>query len=70
MQSQTVCSDRGHSIENEICNYRGATRFYRWRLSFNIFMNDIVMANHKFNFILYADDTTLNPTLDCFGEKA
>ena len=24
------------------------------------------MASHKFNFILYADDTTLNSTLDCF----
>ena len=36
-------------------------------LLFNILINDIVMANHKFNYILYADDTTLNSTLDCFG---
>ena len=36
-------------------------------LLFNIFINDIVMANQKFNFILYADDTTLNAILDCFG---
>ena len=36
-------------------------------LLFNIFINDIVMASQKFNFIIYADDTTLNSTLDCFG---
>ena len=36
-------------------------------LLFNILINDIVMASQKFNFILYADDTTLNSTLDCFG---
>ena len=36
-------------------------------LLFNILINDIVMASQKFNFILYADDTTLNCTLDCFG---
>ena len=36
-------------------------------LLFNILINDMVMASHKFNFILYADDTTLNSTLDCFG---
>ena len=34
---------------------------------FNILINDIVMASQKFNFILYADDTTFNSTLDCFG---
>ena len=33
---------------------------------FNILINDIVMASQKLNFILYADDTTLNSTLDCF----
>ena len=38
-------------------------------LLFNIFINDIVMASHIFNFTLYADDTTLNPTLDCFGKR-
>ena len=32
-------------------------------LLFNICINDIV----KFAFILYADDTTLNSTLDLFG---
>ena len=35
-------------------------------LLFNSLINDIVIASHKFNFILYADDTTLNSTLDCF----
>ena len=38
-------------------------------LLFNIFINDIVMASQKFNFILYADDTSLNSTLDCFGNR-
>ena len=33
---------------------------------FNSLINDIVIASHTFNFILYADDTTLNSTLDCF----
>ena len=36
-------------------------------LLFNILINDIVMASQKFNFILYADDSTLNYTLDWFG---
>ena len=36
-------------------------------LLFNIFINDIVKASQKFAFILYADDTTLNSTLDAFG---
>ena len=40
-------------------------------LLFNIFINDIVKACNKFTFILhvYADDTTLNSTLDCFGKN-
>ena len=33
-------------------------------LLFNIFINDIITASHKFPFILYADDTTLNSTHD------
>ena len=39
-------------------------------LLFNIFINDIVKSNTKFNFILYADDTTLNSTLESFGQDA
>ena len=35
-------------------------------LLFNIFINDIVMASQKLNFILYADDTTLKSIIDCF----
>ena len=38
-------------------------------LLFNIFINNIVKACDKFAFILYADDTTLNSTLDCFGRN-
>ena len=38
-------------------------------LLFNIFINDIVKACDKFAFVLYADDTTLNSTLDCFGKN-
>ena len=40
---------------------------------FNIFINDIIMSGYKFNFILYADDTshtTLNATVESFGETA
>ena len=37
---------------------------------FNIFINDIVKSSTKFNFILYADDTTLNSTLDSFRQDA
>ena len=36
-------------------------------LLFNIFINDIIYASHLFNFILYADDTTLTSTPDCHG---
>ena len=36
-------------------------------LPFKIFMNDIIKASSKFAFILYADDTILNSTLDSFG---
>ena len=34
---------------------------------FNIFINDICKASSKFDFILYADDTTLVSTLENFG---
>ena len=36
-------------------------------LLFNIVNNDIIKSSYKFSFILYADDTTLNSTLDNFG---
>ena len=36
-------------------------------LLFNLCINDIIHASELFNFILYADDTTLNSTLDCHG---
>ena len=39
-------------------------------LLFNILINDIIMSRDKFNFILYADDTTLNATVESFGETA
>ena len=35
---------------------------------FNVLINDIIKSSDKFNFILYADDTTLNSTLDVFGD--
>ena len=37
-------------------------------LLFNIFINDIVKSSTKFNFVLYADDTTLHSTLASFGQ--
>ena len=36
-------------------------------LLFNIFIKDTIYASELFNFILYADDTTLNSTPDCHG---
>ena len=39
-------------------------------LLFNIFINDLVKSSTKFNFILYADDTTLNSTIDSFEQDA
>ena len=39
-------------------------------LLFNILINDIIMSSDKFNFILYADDTTLNATVESVGETA
>ena len=39
-------------------------------LLFNIFINDIIMSSDKLNFILYADDTTLNATVESFGETS
>ena len=39
-------------------------------LLFNILINDIIMSSDKFNFILYADDTTLNATVVWFRETA
>ena len=36
-------------------------------LLFNILINDIIKSSGKFKFILYADDTTLNSTLESFG---
>ena len=37
-------------------------------LLFNIFTYAIIESSTKFNFIMYADDTTLNSTLKSFGD--
>ena len=37
-------------------------------LLFNIYINDITEASTKFDFIMYADDTTLTSTLKNFGK--
>ena len=37
-------------------------------LLFSIFISDFIMSSDKFNFILYADDATLNVTVESFGE--
>ena len=39
-------------------------------LVFNILINDIIMSSDIFNFILYANDTTLNVTVESFDETA
>ena len=38
-------------------------------LFFSIYINDIVKCTNKFNCILYADDTTINSTIDSFGQE-
>ena len=38
-------------------------------LLFSIYIYDIVKCTEKFNCILYADDTTFNSTIDCFGKE-
>ena len=39
-------------------------------LLFIIYINDFSQASKLFNFIAYADDTTLTSTLSCFGHNA
>ena len=36
---------------------------------FSIYINDIVKCTNKFNCMLYADDTTLNSTVDSFDKE-
>ena len=36
---------------------------------FNIFINDITEVNSRFDFIMYADDTTLISSLETFGDR-
>ena len=69
-QSKTVRSDWQYKIHNEASYHWSSTRFDCWSSPFNIFINDIIKACSKFAFILYADDTTLNSTLDSFGNDA
>ena len=38
-------------------------------LLFNIFINDITEANSRFDFIMYADDTTLISSLETFADR-
>ena len=38
-------------------------------LFFSIYINAIVKCTEKFNCILYADNTTLNSTIDSFGKE-
>ena len=37
-------------------------------LLFIIYINDFAQSSQKFNFIIYADDTTLSSTLDSFAQ--
>ena len=37
-------------------------------LLFSVFTYDMIESRTKFNFIMYADDTTLNSTLKSFGD--
>ena len=38
-------------------------------LHFNIFINDIIEINSRFDFIMYADDTTLISSIETFGDR-
>ena len=38
-------------------------------LLFNIFINDIIEVNSRFDFIMYADDTTLISSLETFVDR-
>ena len=38
-------------------------------LLFNIFINDVIEVNSRFDFIMYADDTTLISSLETFGAR-
>ena len=38
-------------------------------LLFNKFINDIIEVNSRFDFIMYADDTTLISSLDTFSDR-
>ncbi len=39
-------------------------RFYPWTPTFIIYINDIAQASKRFDFIIYADDTTLSTTIE------
>ena len=38
-------------------------------LLFIIYINDFAQASHMFNFLIYADDTTLSSTLNVFSDN-
>ena len=38
-------------------------------LLFIIYINDFAQANKMFNFLIYADDTTLSSTLNVFSDN-
>ena len=38
-------------------------------LLFNIYINDIIEVNSRFDFIMYADDTTHISSLETFGDR-
>ena len=57
-----------HSIENLTCNYKACHKVPSLALFSLISLSTtFFLASQKFNSTLYADDTTLNSFLDCFG---
>ena len=38
-------------------------------LLFNILINDLIASGSVFDFVMYADDTTIVSTLEAFGDR-
>ena len=60
---QPVCRNRRSFFQHSHIIYRCPTGFNSGTIIISIYMNDVPYCTEYFNFILYADDTTLNSTI-------